>query len=205
MNRRRLPLQPLALSASLLATALSAQAQFAINIGTVQVQPNQANQQIFIDVSNVSSAGALDFYVQIADGFPDVPGSTQNGPNITAVDIVTGTLFDGNNDGGQVGSGLGLQHQYRGVLTQTGTVSGSGRLATVTIDTTGFNSGSWALRVGTVHNGPTQFYDTNFDPLPGNITDGTLAIVPEPAAYAMAMGILAFGFVSVRRCCRRTA
>jgi hypothetical protein len=180
--------------------AFNAQAQLTINVGNFQLLPNTPDQTVTLNVSGVSGAAALDFFVQVADGFPTVPGSTSNGPNITSVDIVTGTLFASNNDGGQFGAISDPQRWYRGVLTQPNTtVSGSGTLATLKIDTTGFTSGSWTLNVKNVFNGQTTFYDANFNPIAANITDGTISIVPEPSAYGLAMGALVIGFGFFRR------
>jgi hypothetical protein len=201
-------LQPSALLVTslglLAATSFSVQAQITIDVGTFQLLPDKPDQTVILNVSGVSAAAALDFYVQIADGFPNVQGSTIDGPNITSVDIVSGTLFESNNEGGQFGAGLGLQHQYRGVLTPVGiTVSGSDVLATLKIDTTGFTDGSWALNVKDVHNGPTTFYNSTFQPLPATITDGFITIVPEPTAFGLVFGVLGMGWAACRRLGRR--
>jgi len=184
----------------LAATSLSLRAQITIEVGTFQLLPDTPDQTVILNVAGVSGAAALDFYVQIADGFPNVQGSTIDGPNIASVDIIAGTLFESNNDGGQFGSGLGLQQQYRGVLTITDTtVSGSDVLATLKIDTTGFTDGKWALNLKDVHNGPTTFYTPTFQPLPANITDGFISIVPEPTAFGLVFGVLGMGWAVCRR------
>ncbi len=187
------------LCSSLICFVLNTEAQVFINVGTHGLLPDTPDQPVSLTVSGVQAVAGLDFYVQIGDGFPNVPGSSTDGPNITSVDIVTGTLFAGNNDGGQFGTGLGLQQQYRGVLTLSGTVSGSGLLATLEIDTTGFASGTWALNVENVFNGPTTFYNSNFDPILANITDGFITIVPEPAGYGSLMGVFALGIAASLR------
>lgn len=181
------------------ASQFKTEAQLTVNIGTIELLPNAPDQIVTLQVSGVSGAAGLDFYVQVADGFPNVPGSAEDGPNITSVDIVAGTLFASNNDGGQFGSGLGDQHQYRGVLTDSGTVSGSGLLATLTLDTTGITTGSWALNLDDVFNGPTVFYDVNFDPITAILTDGTITVVPEPRAYPLAAALLLTAGIVGRR------
>jgi hypothetical protein len=170
-----------------------------VDVGSHDLLPNTPDQVITINVTGVSGARGLDLYVQVGDGYPDVSGSVNDGPNITSVDVVTGTLFDSNNLGGQSGSGLGLQNRFREVLTAHDTVSGSGLLATLRIDTTGFTSGTWSLSLKDVFNGTTTFFDASLNPIPINITDGSITVVPEPVASGVVAGLLLLAVVLCRR------
>lgn len=77
----------------------------------------------------------------------------------------------------------GLAHVR--ILTDSGTVSASsGLLATLCIDTTGIDSGTYTLSLGNTLNGPTAFL-ANTGEVPISITEGTLTVVPEPTGLAL--------------------
>ena len=98
-------------------------------------------------------------------------------PVITDVDIVTATVFAVTNTGlrtdadDPAGTDPVPQHEYRGTTTAAGTVSAEGLLATVTIDTTGFERGSWSLVMSNTVNGSTDFAG-----LAATIVDGVIIL-----------------------------
>jgi hypothetical protein len=198
MNSFRQTVVILASLGLLAVSALSTQAQI-INVGNIELLPNTPNQLVTINVSGGVQVEALDFWVQIADGL------NLSGPQITSVDIVTGTIFAGNN-GGQYGSSATQQPQRWYQTTDTlivgTTVPTSGLLASLRIDTTGVAPGSYALNLKDVtgSSGGTAFWDTTFaNPVFPLITDGTLTVVPEPQQYALVAGLGLLGLAFGRR------
>lgn len=178
-----------------------ARATLSLNVGTRPLLPNTPNQtlefQIFNDGLPVAVAGLI-FNVQVADGGP-MAGGAILGPRITGIDLLTGTIFSGNNAGQTSGA---FVDQFRDARTTTaaGTVnvpSGLSRLAQVTFDTTGFAApGSWALSIGNTLNGPSRYFGADASSVPINIQDGTLEAVPEASTLWAAAGLAAFALLS---------
>lgn len=164
--------------AAMLSLAGSALAQPVINVGTHQLQADTADQLIHIYVSGGDAVEALNFSAQIADG-GSAGGGTDDGPVFTGLDLVDGTIFAPNNLG-QFGDSLNPQLAIASTITSSGTVSADGLLATLTVDTTGVWSGTYALKLSDTLNGTTDFGDVH--PL---ITDGMIQVVPEPASLAL--------------------
>lgn len=170
-----------------------------VNVGDLQLAPNTPNQKRDIFVSgDGDQVFGVDFYARIGDGIT-VPG----GPRLTAVDVIGAsgyqpTMFTGNN----TGQGGEIRSYYVVATTTTNhdTVSATGRLATLTFDTTGVTSGSWALSLmtPTPDNTPMDFVDV----FP-TINNGTVSItpVPEPSTIAALVsgGICMIGLVWTRR------
>jgi hypothetical protein len=133
-----------------------------IAVGSHVVQPNTPGQTIPIYVSGGWPVQGLNFNIQVADGGPSA-GGVLSAPVITDVDILTATIFAATNTGLRTdmdppaGADPVPQHEYRGTTTAAGTVSAEGLLATVTIDTTGFERGSWSLVMSNTVNGSTDF------------------------------------------------
>lgn len=187
-------------SALMFLASVSAEAQITVNVGTHNLLPNTAGQEIQLNVSGSGLLAGLNFFVQVEDGFPDF-GGTMDGPNITGVDVIgtvsAPTIFFGNNTG-QTDPGSGAQIGIRNITTASGTITPNGLLAILTIDTTGFNSGTFGL---TLSNGgipaETEFVGLS-GLLPATLFDGFLNItpVPEPSSVAMVAGgaLAAFGF-----------
>jgi len=171
-----------------LGTSLAA-ADPLIEVGTHELLPNTPSQTVRLFVSGGDAVQGLNFNLQVADGGPEVPGGSIDGPAITDVDILTATIFDGNNTGAQdVLQDLGLDYPQAAVYTTTtlsGTVAADGLLATVTIDTTGFYYGTWDLRMEDTFNGPTDFAGIGATVLDGSITIQGGVGVPEPASVAL--------------------
>jgi hypothetical protein len=147
-----------------------------IVVGSHVLEPNTPGQTIPIYVSGGWPVQGLNFNIQVADGGP-AAGGTLTAPVIADVDILTGTIFAATNTGlrtdddDPAGADAVPQHEYRGTTTAAGTVSAEGLLATVTIDTTGFERGSWSLVISNTINGATDFAG-----LPATIVDGLIVL-----------------------------
>jgi hypothetical protein len=115
--------------------------------------PDAPGQQIAIFVSGGEPIGGVDFFIQVGDGGAAVGGS-DTGPTITGVDLITGAIFGANHTDVFVDS-LPLIWAAT-TTTEFGTVPAEGRLATVTINTTGFFSGRYNLLLNPLATGPTQ-------------------------------------------------
>ena len=155
-----------------------------IVIGNNPLQPNTPNQPVQIYVSGVPAVAGLNLNAQIGDGW------AIGTPVFSSVNLTSGTLFSSNNSGpSDIGSIPGLA--MYSILTNSGSISGgSGLLATLYVDTTGLNSGTFALSLGDTLNGATTFL-TETGEAPITITEGTLTVVPEPAGLAiLATGLL---------------
>lgn len=195
-------------------------AQIVIDVGSHTLQPNVAGQVIEFSASNTSlttdfSFQGFEFNLQVGDGGA-AAGGVSNGPRFTAVDLVTGTPFEGNSVGTYDASGsLQSLHPllaFYGTLTLTGDAvlrAGETRLiARVTFDTTGLNAGSWSLAASNTVNGPTKFVNVDVPGDDGNgnlfpyVYEGTVTLqgvpVPEPC-IGVAVGTFLVGFVGWRR------
>lgn len=176
-----------------------------VRVPDVMLFPNQANQYVDIYVTDNAPLGGLNFSIILGDGFPDLAGSTIDGPIITDVDLIgtllQPTVFTGNNTG-QQDPGSKDRVAFRNTTTQSGTVSEDGRLAILTIDTTGYFSGTYDLLVDGLNASPStellaatgEIYQTQFRN--GSIT---LTAVPEPVHYALASGLFCLVFAFWRK------
>jgi len=162
-----------------------------ITVGSHDIAPNTITDiQILIerevtdpDVIGVSMA------LQVTEG------TALAGPAIESIDLINGTLFAANNDGGtDNGSNLDPpQHAFREVLTgdlSSIPIPQSGLLATVRIDATGFTErATYNLTVSSfIANGSpveTSLIDTLGDPVTPTVNDGTITITPEPATFTL--------------------
>lgn len=181
-----------------------------IDLGTTQLLPNTAGQQVQFFIRNdgdtaFNAQGAtLNFEVDNGDT------GVNPAPIITGLDIKTGTLWAGaaasgqtvdvNND--EFASATIVDLFTGGIVLPSGGASFS--IGTVTFDTSGLTSGSWDFRMGNfVSSGSPSLYvefgsGTDFFP---NITNGTLTVVPEPHEYALiaSLGLLGWAVVRKRR------
>jgi hypothetical protein len=171
-----------------------------IVVGEHELLADTADQLIEIMVSGGDSVQGLNLRLQVADGgtHPDAGGSI-DGPKISNIDLVSGTIFDGNNTG-QNGLLSLPQVWVQSITTANGMVAADGMLATVMIDTTGFIAGEFDLRVGNTLDGATDFAG-----VPVDITDGLIRIVPEPVGFfgllaGMGMVCAAMRRVSTKSC-----
>jgi PEP-CTERM motif len=166
-----------------------------VNVGAHVLLPNTANQIVTIQLTGGESVAGEDFYAQIGDGGTFLGGSDVK-PAFANVDILTGTIFSASNNGAYgdpngtpTGSNAGHPLVWiDGTTTASGGVPASGLLATLTIDTTGLNSGTFPLLVRGVAS-PLGSFDTTLRDASGNaiplsISDGTLIVaVPLPGDY----------------------
>jgi hypothetical protein len=150
------------------------QGAITIEVGDHLLVPNMAGQTIEIRVSGGDAVEGLNLDVQVGDGGAEL-GGTQDGPVITGADVLTGTIFSGNNTG-QRNPGSYGQLAIRSTTTASGTVEATGLLVTITVDTTGFASGAWNLRLSGTLNG-----DTDFAGVSATIVNGTITVGLKPA------------------------
>jgi hypothetical protein len=168
-----------------------------ISVGDISLLKNTPNQTIDITVSGNVPVQGVNLYIQIADGHTAV-GGTIDGPNITATDPVAGTIFAANNNynAANPGNSFNPQFVYVSFTTASGTVNTSGKLVTITVDTTGFFEGAWDLSLADVAalvaGGP---FDTDFAGIDASITNGIIH-VPEPGTMTIVAAVL---IATVRR------
>ncbi len=134
-----------------------------IDAGNIIVVLNSAGELEGVYVTGGDAVQGLEFNITTGGG--------STGPVITAVDVITGTIFDSNNGGGFTGY-VNSYDAYKGVVTDTGTVSAAGRIATVTFDATGFTTyGTYAFTL-TNGEGPTTFTDL----VPATLISGQIVV-----------------------------
>lgn len=184
--------------AIVLCISLTAMANPIVDVGSHNLIPNTSNQKITLYVSGGDLLAGLNFYAQVGDGGPELttlglPAGTA-GPAITAVNLQpTSGIFTGK--GTQTDSPGIPQVANSTFDVASGTVAASGKLVELTVDTTGFTTGTWALSLKNVLpfvdvGGPyaTEGVVSGGGSIPFSITNGTI-IVPEPATVALlAMG-----------------
>ncbi len=177
----------------------AARAVVNVNVGTINLLPNLPGQSFDLFVTGGDFVQGVDFKIQLGTGFgtPTAPGP--DGPNITGVDLIASTIFATNNTG-QQNQRSDPQYWFQGLTTDTiGGVAANGRLARITVDTTGFNFGSFPLLLTGTFDGATDFSELPID-IAANITNGSITIVPEPSTLLLAsFGALALAVVRRRR------
>jgi hypothetical protein len=138
-------------------------------------------------------------YLQTASG----------GPSITAVDVLTGTIFGSVSNNGQDGPGTGNNGSpnffYQETSTGAGTVNivnGTTKFASATFDSIGVAPGQYTYTLDTTFG--STFYTTTSQDLGPTLISGTLTIVPEPQATALIAGALCLVGALVRHSTSRT-
>ncbi len=183
--------------------AIPARAAIVIFVEDALLAPDRSGQQVEVWIDNDGpplEVGGLDFSFQVGDGGS---GGLSSGPTIQSVDLLTGTLFESKDFGGQFPAQDNQpQRQFFSVISLSAILpTGSGqRLATVTLDTTGFGTGSWELSLGGLSLPNTALFDWSGNPIAAEVRNGTLTVVPEPsAAVWTGAGLLALGLWRLRR------
>lgn len=124
-------------------------------------------------------------------------GTVLSGPAIESVDMISGTIFAANNNGGQdVGSNLDPpQHAFWEVQVDNNllvplTIPANGLLATVRVNAIGLTERqTYNLTASSfLANGVTTqslLIDNNADPVVPMVNDGTITVTPEPFALTL--------------------
>ncbi|MEM6393736.1 MAG: PEP-CTERM sorting domain-containing protein [Planctomycetota bacterium] len=176
-----------------------ATAQPVIEVGNVVLAPDTAGQEVEISVTGGQPVETLNLLVQIEDGL------NVAGPTIQGVDLITGTIFENDNDGGQFDVDTDPQFFSTGVVTPftipATTVAADGLIATILVDTTGISSGVFDLKLADTLLGDTDFgFDENFLPIEPTIVNGTITVViPEPGTGALLGLVVVAGLLRRRR------
>jgi hypothetical protein len=180
-----------------------------INVGDFILAPNTPNQSFSIFIQNTGgttyNVGGFSFNLQVtSDNTLNTPA-----PAITAVDIITGTVFAGLGTQTTVASVPHFWNVNFTVPPSPGTVAlvagMTTKIASFTLDTTGFFTPmTWDLNVGDTINGQTKYFDSVGNDIFPTIIDGTIAVVPEPAlmscvAAFLCITVSAFGVFKSRR------
>jgi hypothetical protein len=135
-----------------------------VKIGSIGLLPDTPGQVAQVYISGDQLVEAANLYLQVGGGAA--------GPEITQVDMSTGTIFDGSlwlqTDLGSVSN---WQVAWGAVTTEGNPAAASGILANLTIDTTGLAWGVWPLRIDVGDFGITDLAD-----VPANLWNGYLAI-----------------------------
>ncbi|MEX2114046.1 MAG: PEP-CTERM sorting domain-containing protein [Pirellulales bacterium] len=172
-----------------------ARAEVIVTAGNHQLLPDTPSQTITILITATADEAAhlMDFTAGIAGGIGPAP-------IITAMDINgAGTLFDTSLNTSMVfhfGPGFeppGLEVLQRVEFDEDALnvpIGVNQLLATLTIDTSGFTAGAWALNL--LHtNFDDLFLASTAGEIPVTLVPGSITIVPEPAALALACMALA--------------
>ncbi len=180
-----------------------------LNPGTLNLLPNRPNQTVFLQLDNSEafplSFGGIDLALEVAD--PNNPSALpEQLPAITGIDFDLDTVYSGHSPTVDPAPGNTGQIQFWTVSLPGSSGStpeigafGHGRLATLTLDTTGIPSGTFNLRLVSTAYGDTTLYDGfNLPHADFTALNALLFVtIPEPAgtttvgaaATAIAMGI----------------
>lgn len=210
---------PIRRSLALLASAVvsfaatDASAQLFLIAGNHVLNPNEANQPVTIQVNNAGltpvSVDTFTLFASIGEGGPSLGKPAV--PVITTADLHSGTAFSANFSAEihQETLPSGFAMLYVTTATSGTSVSiapGLSTIATLTIDTTGFDAtdGPWTFRLGMDVEGfgtLSSEYLRNTTPVAATLTDGSisLAAVPEPSQVAFLAGVGLIGFGVWRR------
>jgi hypothetical protein len=159
-----------------------ASAEIYIDAGTHDLLPETPGQRIQIFVTGGDPVMGVSLRVQVATGFPHVPGSADVGPRLTEATLIadsSSSIFAGT--GAEIDPGSGPQLAFRYLTVSTDPVPAEGLLAELVLDTTGTSEGAYPLRLNEVFGGaPTTLYDMSGRPIPTTINEGQLVVrAPE--------------------------
>ena len=186
----------LAMGASVIVFGASALAfaEPTIDVGTIPLAPNQANQVVDLYVTGDAggtAVGGINFDASTGGGGTSEGGTVA--PMITAVNLKpSGGLFSGISDT-QMDDGSIPQAAFYSLAYTSGGPGAtitipdvSTLLAQVTFDTTGLDSGSYEFALSDVLPDSGGTYSTDFAGTPASITNGEIIIVvPEPASVGI--------------------
>jgi hypothetical protein len=170
----------------LLIIASGAGATPVIDVGTHALPGDTPDQQIALLVSGGDLVAGLNLLLQIGDGGSALGGVDGSAPRIQDISITVGTLFADNNTGRVFDDPATNQLWEIHTTTSSGTVSASGIVALLTLDTTGFMSGTYPLLLSNIGGDPNA--DTDFAGIPITILNGSIT-VPEPACMLVPLGL----------------
>jgi hypothetical protein len=194
----------IALSALALGSVLAGHANAAVNvtIGNHNVLGGSSSQEVVIQVSGGDPISGFNVRAQLGDGTG--PGSE---PVFAAVNFTPGTIWDGKN-ASLIGNGPEAGFEYlasRSIILNTIGDSvnagnpGAQNLVKLVIDTTGFSSGTYALKLSGTDYGINSSYQNTGGEQFLNIEDGSITIVPEPATAGVLIGASVLGIATRRR------
>jgi hypothetical protein len=158
-----------------------------ITVGDHNLLPDTAGQQIHISVSGGQAVRGFNLFVMSGDGGELLGGVNGSAPAITDVSISIGTIFAPHIQTVTDGE---PQFWSAWIDTDGADVPASGVVAILTIDTSGFEQGTYPLLLGGF-DPSLALLDTTFsDASPGGelaavIFNGTITVVPEPASLAV--------------------
>lgn len=170
-----------------------------INVGNQTVPQNATSAQVNINVTGGEAVTGFNLAAVLGNG--SAPGAE---PVFSAVQFTGGTIFDGSPTtvtGGPI-AGLPQDAQASVVFNSAGvSTTANGLLVKLFINTTGFAPGStFALSLGNNEIGNSTFIPTGGTggTVTPTIINGTITIVPEPAAVGL-FGTVGLGLLARRR------
>ena len=184
-----------------------------VDVGTHILLADTPGQEVQLLVSGGESVAGVDLFLQVGDGGPELvnvglPAGT-DAPEVDGVDLLNGTIFDGATATQTDLDRSGVVQVFFSdvAITQPAqTVSASGVLATVTIDTTGFSSGNYDLLLSGVlpalTGGPfdTTLLGTGGTSVPTTVNNGSLTVYsPNAADFDMDNDVGGFDFLIWQR------
>ena len=159
---------------AVLVFASAAIATPSIDAGTIYVDMDSSNWLVKVYATGGDAVQGMEFNITLGIGGPVIVEDS--------VDVITGTIFDGNNGGGFDGYGGGVGYYYEaymGVVTASGTVAADGLIATFVIDATGVDHGEYIFNLAN-QEGNTTFTDLVL----ANLTNGVLRVAKGGNANA---------------------
>ena len=183
-------------------TASSSPAAPVIQFSDVELRVGEM-KSFQVNVVGGDAIQGLNLVFQIGDGGAIIGGKDTK-PIISSIDLITGTIFEGNNTGQTVVFGDPGLIQSHSITTSTGTVSANGVLATVTLDGRSLTLADAGTTVSYGLASP-GFATTDFAGIPATLegTNGTLSnititAIPEPSSIFV-IGLVGAATVITRR------